>query len=334
MNIRELHFKPLLKNPYYQTVIGSMLDLEKDFPSKTHFVTLKDRDIIALEISTPEDWSSENWSVIMLHGMGGSHKSRFMKRLSKKFHKKGFQAIRVNLRGCGSGRGLARKMYHNGSSDDINDVLKYLQYAFPQSPKILLGVSLGGHLALKAVGELCGNANQFIQFLIAVGPPIDLLTTSKLLALSENAFYARYFSRLILEDIYYLHDYFPDLPPHNLPKNVTINELDELYLAPRAKFSNVFEYYHHSSSLSLVPKITIPTKILFAKDDPIIKSTTLDHVPLPHNIEIYKTQYGGHIGFMGFNIFKEFRWMDNQLETWVYEFADTQKNVLDYKARS
>jgi predicted alpha/beta-fold hydrolase len=114
-----------------------------------------------------------------------------------------------------------------------------------------------------------------------------------------------------------LHKTFPELPPHNISLNTCINDIDEIYIAKRANFSSAVDYYKQCSSKKFVCDIKIPTKILLAEDDPIIAANELDDVVLPDNVDVLKTAYGGHIGFIGLNVFKDLRWMDNLIEKWV-----------------
>ncbi len=314
-----LNFKPLIKSSYYQTVIGSAIDFEPELKSKRHLVTLRDGDVISLEISTPMNWKECDWTVLMIHGLCGSHKSHYMKRIARKLYKKGIQAIRVNLRGCGSGKGLAKGIYHSGSSDDIFQVLENIKNLFPNSPKLLMGVSLGANISLKLAGELGSEADKYLKGVFAISPPAELLSSARLFTLPENQLYARYFLKLLVKEVNFRHKHF-NLAPHNLPENVTLNDFDEIYTAPFIKFSSAFEYYYYSSSKRVVSKIQLPTKILFANDDPIIKACVLDDISLPKNVSIYKTEHGGHIGFVGLNIFKEFRWMDKILTDWIFDF--------------
>ncbi len=313
-----LNFKPLIKSSYYQTLIGSAIDFEPELKSKSHHVALQDGDLIALEISTPKNWKEGDWSVLMIHGLCGSHKSHYMKRIARKLYKSGIQAIRINLRGCGSGKGLAKGIYHSGSSNDIFKVLESVKELFPKSPKLLLGVSLGANISLKLAGELGSEGEKYLKGVIAVSPPAELLSSARLFTLPENQIYANYFLKLLVSEVNFRHKYF-DLAPHNLPKCVTLAQFDEIYTAPIAKFSSALEYYYYSSSKRVVSKIALPTKILFANDDPIIKASILDDITLPSNVSVYKTEHGGHIGFVGLNIFKEFRWMDKIVIDWIFE---------------
>lgn len=313
-----LNFKPLIKSSHYQTLIGSAIDFEPDLASKRHYIPMADGDLVAIEVSTPKNWKEDGWSICMIHGLCGSHKSHYMKRISRKLYKSGIQTIRINLRGCGSGRGHAKGIYHSGSSHDILEVLKKAKELFPKSPKLLVGFSLGANISLKLAGELGEGGDEYIKGVIAISPPVDLLSSARLFTLSENQFYANYFVKLLKTEVEFRHKFF-NLPPHNLPKNVTLAEFDEIYTAPFAKFSSAYEYYYYSSSKRVIDKIALPARILFAEDDPIIKSTSLDDLALPSNVQVYKTEHGGHIGFVGFNIFKDFRWMDKIVLDWTHD---------------
>lgn len=323
-----LNFKPLVKNSFCQTLLGACVDFERDFKSKTHLVALPDHDQIALEVSRPEGWKQEDYTVLMLHGLCGSHKSHYLKRLGKRFYQMGMQVVRMNFRGCGSGRGLAKNIYHSGCSPDVAHVLKHLKHHFPKSKIILMGFSLGANVVLKLAGELKDEGPEYLDKVVAISPPADLLASARLFLKPQNQVYANYFLKILLNNVRYLHNKFPDLPKPHLPTGMNINDFDEFYVAPRARFTSALEYYQMCSSKHYVSDIRVPTKVLFAKDDPLIASSSLDQMVLPDNVHVYKTQFGGHIGYMGKNIFREFRWMDNLITSWVQEHLKDQDYEL------
>ncbi len=313
----KIDFKPLVKSPYYQTVLSNYFDLAKEPPSKTHFVKLDDGDVISLEISTPKDWEQNKGSVALLHGLCGSSKSTYVKRVANKAYQNGRQVIRLNMRGCGIGKDLAQNIYHAGSSNDIEKALLDFKKHFPATNIVLVGFSLGAHQTVKLAGELGRKNSNLLTGVYAVSPPINLLTSAHRFSLPKNKVYSDYFSKRLYTHIDYLHKTFPELPPHNISLNTSINDIDEIYIAKRANFSSAVDYYKQCSSKSFVQDIKIPTKILLAEDDPIIAANELDDIVLPDNVDVLKTAYGGHIGFIGLNVFKDLRWMDNLIEKWV-----------------
>jgi predicted alpha/beta-fold hydrolase len=321
----QLEFKPLIKSSYYQTVLASAFDFERQPLSTSEHVLLPDGDIISAEVSKPKEWKEGDHTVFLVHGLCGSHNSHYMKRIANKLLKMGVQAIRINLRGCGSGRGLARGIYHSGSSADVLEVIRHFHVKCPDSPKILAGFSLGANISLKLAGELGDEGSEYLEGLLAVSPPVDLMSSARLFTLPENQFYANYFVKLLVKEVEFRHKLF-GLPPHGIPENVTLTTFDEIYTAPYAKFSSAFEYYYYSSSKRVIRNINLPTKILFAEDDPIINPNNLDEVILPKNVSVYKTKHGGHIGFLGLNIFKELRWMDKIVIDWIHDLMMQKKS--------
>lgn len=311
---------PLFSGSHGQTIIGSCFHWQIEPNSITRFVELPDGDKLALEVTTPNDWDEKGITVVMIHGLCGSHKSAYLIRMTKKLAQKGIRCIRLNLRGCGSGKGHARQIYHSGRSDDVLCALNDLVKDHPNTKFVLLGFSLGGNIVLKLLGEMNSHAKGLIKQVIAISPPIDLYESVKVLHEPPNRFYERYFIRLLKQDVRYRHKIFPDLPKIKFPKEMSFYEFDELYTAPQAGFKNAMDYYEKCSSKPLVPEISIDCKVLFSEDDPIISSSPLEEDILPENISIYKTKKGGHMGYLsvpGKN--KSFHWMDQLLLSWILE---------------
>ena len=310
---------PLLRGPHLQTIAAAKLSLwRREPPGETQVVTLPDGDRIALVVSTPQQWRPDDPSVVLLHGLCGCHQSSYMMRLALGLWQRGMRAIRMNMRGCGAGVGLARQPYHSGRSADVLAVLEDLQRHWPQSPVTLLGFSLGGNVMLKFAGEMGRQAEELCTQVIAVCPPADLAACSRLLGKPSNWLYERYFMRRLLAAVAERHRLFPDLAPVDLPERLSLYQFDNLYTAPQCGFADADDYYERSSAAPLTPHITLPCRILFAADDPVIDATVFDGLALPPNVEVVRTSKGGHLGFLGRpGQAGGYRWMDACLLDWI-----------------
>jgi len=70
----------------------------------------------------------------------------------------------------------------------------------------------------------------------------------------------------------------------------------------------------------------VPAKILLSKDDPIISPRSFDGLILPENVTVYRTEKGGHLGYLGMPGRKKgFYWLDNLIMDWVHQFTDMKK---------
>ena len=315
-----LDFKPfpLLWNPHFQTVIGSYLNFDLAPLSETHKVELSDGDKISLEITTPHGWQETDPTVFLVHGLCGSHESGYLVRMARKLYEKGVRAVRFNMRGCGSGVGDAKGIYHSGRSDDVLDALKYIKRKTPQTAITLIGFSLGGNIVLKLAGELNVNASKYLEQVIAVCPPIHLQKSVMRLDHSVNSFYQNYFLRNLTADMAIRHTLFPQLEIPKLPEKLTFYDFDEFYVAPQSGFKSAVDYYTKCSSGQFIPHITVPCRILFAKDDPIVYTADVKDVYTPSNVRLYSTDRGGHMGFLGRPFHKRgLHWMDHLLMEWI-----------------
>ncbi len=309
---------PFLSGSHQQTILGSFLNFQREPKSKTVLVPLSDGDKISLEVTTPENWDVNGLTVIMVHGLCGSHRSPYLIRMSNRLSTKGIRCVRFNMRGCGSGKGHAKQIYHSGRSGDLWEVIRFLSKETPHTQFAVMGFSLGGHIVLKMIGELGEAAKGIIRQAIAISPPVDLYQSVQILSSPSNIIYEKYFLHLLKENVRYRHRHFTDLPPVTLPRKISMYHFDELYTAPQCGFKNAMDYYEKSRSDKLVGEIKVPCRILFSEDDPLVCSTSLDAIRLPEMVELYKTRKGGHMGFLTRpGKHQEFHWMDQILESWI-----------------
>lgn len=312
-------FKPFfgLKNHHLQTLVSYVIFREKPPESETQFIALPDGDSLAIEVSTPQNWQPDMPTILMVHGIGGSHNSPYLVRLTHKLTKLSLRVVRLNFRGVGSGIGKAKSISHGGSSYDLLQVILKLKEDQPHSPLIVVGFSLSGNIALKLAGEQ--DLSPWVSQLMAICPAINLDDSSKRLDQWQNTIYRSSILSSIIKLIESPISQFAykSLKPLKLCKR--LRDFDETFTAPAAGFESALDYYTKSSSKTLVANINIPCQILFAKDDPLIDHTILDSVNLPKNIHVFKTSHGGHMGFLKMGFSKELFWMDDMIIYWIKE---------------
>jgi uncharacterized protein len=319
---QELPFDPIffIKGTFSQTILGSFPNIHIEPKSSTKFVLLPDKDYIAMEITTPKNWKKNGLTVILIHGLCGSHKSAGIVRMAKKLEDRNVRAIRVNLRGCGSGKGKARRIYHAGQSEDIFEVLKAVYAETPDTQIILIGFSLGGNIVLKLTAELSIANLKILKKTIAVNPPVDLKSSVELLGHPKNKFYENYFVRLLKRDFYYRAKKFPDIRKIEFPKKFHFFDYDTLYTVPEYGYKDNFDFYKRASAKFLIPAIESDTNILFSEDDPIIKIQDFQNFVMPSNVHLFKTKRGGHLGYLAMpGKSRGLYWMDNILLDWIFD---------------
>jgi predicted alpha/beta-fold hydrolase len=319
---KELPFEPcpFLSKPHQQTVFSSFNSWIPEPKSVQQILHLPDGDKIMMEVSIPEGWKETDPTVLCIHGLCGSHQSPYLLRLTNHLNPMNVKVVRFNMRGCGSGRGLARGIYHSGRCEDLFEAVKVLKAEAPRSAITLIGFSLGANITLKLMGELGSMSSYFVEKAIAISPPVDLFCSAAMLHEAAGGMYERYFYKKIRRDVLEVHRKHQELPKVHLPKEMSLLKFDETYTVPRFGFPSIHEYYRRCSAQHVIGEIDAPCKILFSGDDPIVSPYSLDHVALPSHVELYKTKYGGHMGYLGNPTNpRGFYWLDSVLLEWIFE---------------
>jgi predicted alpha/beta-fold hydrolase len=263
----------------------------------------------------PPDWRASDRSVLLIHGLAGSHESGYMQRISRHLNARGIRAFRLDLRNCGAGVGLAKLPYHSGRSEDAAAALEAIARLAPDSPATLVGFSLGANITLKLLGELAGRPCGQLDSAVAVCPPTDLAACSRRISLSTNRLYDRYFVSRLLRQLRSAR-FTQGAVPRRVPR--TLWEFDDTFTAVVCGFGTAEDYYSAASSAPLISRIAIPTLILASRDDPMIPSSTLEEMAMPPAVELRLTDHGGHLGFVGRRgVDADRRWMDWRVVDWV-----------------
>jgi uncharacterized protein len=306
----EIEFNPLpgLSSGHLQTICAVFSPTGEAPPAEELIVPLKDGDFLSCHASTPLTWQQNQKTVVLIHGLGGSHESNYMIRMSRKLYDVGFKVVRINLRGCGTGVGFSNLPYNAGNSSDILDVLKELKRLSPFSPIVLVGYSLGGNIALKLAGELEEDASTYCQRVIAVCPPVDLEISVRNMTKGFNKFYQRYYLENLCKQA---SSWVKGRKIH------TLNEFDDVVTAVAWGFKSGAEYYRLSSSNRFLPDIRLRCDILFAVDDPIIDYRLIEKTKISPNTNIWVARGGGHNGFLGWADNHGVHWLDRQLLAWI-----------------
>jgi stearoyl-CoA desaturase (Delta-9 desaturase) len=254
---------------------------------------------------------------LLVHGLSGSHDSGYMRRVGRRLLRRGLRVVRMDLRGCGQGTALARRLYHGGCSGDVRAAAAELHRLSPMSPLILVGFSLGGNIALKLAGESGVDPVPGLERVVALAPPIDLERCVALLSRPRNRLYERHFTRRLVRLVRRRHRFFPDQPPVRFPPRVTMRQFDDLYTAPRSGFADALDYYRRAASLPLLSRIAVPTLILTARDDPFIAVESFEGLDLPPPVEVHILSWGGHLGFLGWDGQGGIHWAERRVADWL-----------------
>ncbi|MCU7996393.1 hydrolase [Shewanella glacialipiscicola] len=287
------------KSPHIQTILPVFTKVAKPKLQRQR-VELPDGDFVDL------DWQDMPQAgkpiVIIIHGLEGSAQSHYARRILQACKAQQLAAVVHHHRSCSGEANRLARSYHSGDTDDLQFSLSTLKSAYPQSPLLAVGYSLGGNVLTKYQGEY--QDDSLLARAVVVSAPLQLSACAKRL---ENGFSKIYQSHLIKQlrqkISHKLSD--PDLaismPLSRLEveRLNTFYEFDDKVTAPLHGFDGVDDYYARASGLPFVSRITKPTLIIHAKDDPFMTDEVIPHSSqLSGYVEYELHAYGGHVGFI------------------------------------
>ncbi|MCA9224575.1 MAG: alpha/beta fold hydrolase, partial [Planctomycetales bacterium] len=289
-----------MRGPHMQTILPSFWSRAANSNSATqrHQLLLSDGDTLVLHDDCPANWRQGQRAALLGHGLGGSHASPYMQRLAAKLTRVGIRAFRLDLRGHGLGYSLAQQPGHAGRSEDARAAVLEIAKRCPDSPVTVVGVSMGGNIVLKMLGESGEVAVGQVDSAVAVAPPIALADCCRSMMQRESRIYSRAFTKALVRQVKARRRFIPrlnDIPLTPFPSSLW--EFDDRFTAPLAGFRNADEYYERSSSSPLLARITVPTLVLAAADDPIVPVSIFDQTRYSPTTKLMITEHGGHVGY-------------------------------------
>jgi len=239
--------------------------------------------------------------LIALHGLESSSDAPYVRGLAEKAFAAGFNAVRLNQRNCGGTEHLSDSLYHSGLTEDAIAVMRELRDVDGLPAFAVAGYSLGGNLALKLAGDYGPNAPPELRAVCAVSPTMDLAVCVDALEEKENALYQWHFVRNLKRRMRRKSLAFPGKWSLDALHRIrSIREFDDAYTAPHHGFGDATDYYHRASAMRVIDKISIPTLIITAADDPFVPPGPFKDraVVTNRNIAVQLTPHGGHCGFV------------------------------------
>jgi predicted alpha/beta-fold hydrolase len=241
--------------------------------------------------------------LLVLHGLEGAPRSHYARGLFLEAARRGWAADLLVFRGCGDEPNRAPRFYHSGETGDLDAVARRLLAADPGAPLLLAGVSLGGNVLLKWLGELGDSLPERVVAAAAVSVPYDLARASRHIDRGFSRVYQYHFLQSLRRKALAKLTHYPTLVPRaKVEAARTLYEFDDVVTAPVHGFSSADDYYTRSSSIHYLARIRIPTLLLSAFDDPFLPADVLHDVHrIAANNDLVETDFprvGGHVGFV------------------------------------
>lgn len=286
-----------------------------------------DSDFLDLDFTEPLEKASKYRSLwVLFHGLEGCSRSHYSLAFMHRAKSAGALGVVVHFRGCSGENNLNPRAYHSGDSAEVDWVIKQLRFSLPNVQHLhATGVSLGGNVLLKWLGEQGRDALPYVDSAASVSAPVDLLAGARSLATGFNLVYTRMFLKTLIPKSIQKVQRFPQLGRvEDIASCKNFFDFDNWVTAPWHGFRDAEHYYAESSAKPFLKYIEVPTLMVHAKNDPFMGG---QYLPLPKEVSpcvtTLFTDAGGHVGFATGNTLRlGLDWLPRQCETF---FASKRK---------
>ena len=238
--------------------------------------------------------------IVLFHGLEGSSGSHYARALMHACVERGWRGVVVHFRGCSGELNLLPRAYHSGDSAEIDWILRRLRQQQTAAPLYATGVSLGGNALLKWLGEQGPAAADIVTRAAAISAPVDLAAAGAALEHGFNMVYTKTFLATMIRKSMRKLQMHPGLfDGAGVRAARTLREFDNLVTAPLHGFRDVDDYWLRASSKPWLTRITVPTLLLNARNDPFLPAAALPAADeISAAVSALFTAEGGHVGFM------------------------------------
>ncbi len=284
---------------HLQTLWGPLFRHWRTTPTRRERFETPDGDFLDLDWLV--DAPTTGPLLLVLHGLEGSSRSHYARGLLHGARRLGWRAAVMHFRSCSGEVNRLARLYHSGETGDLDWVIARLGER--DVDRIgLVGISLGGNVALKWLGERGDAAPPAVAAAVAISTPFDLAACASVLDRGLNrAVYTESFLRTMKAKIRAkAHLYDGEIDVAAVLRTRTFAQYDRLFTAPLNGFVDERDYWTRASSGPYLERIRRPALLINAVNDPFMPPESLPTraVEASRWLEAAFVAEGGHVGFL------------------------------------
>jgi uncharacterized protein len=253
---------------------------------------------------------------VLLHGVGGSESSLYVRRAEVAFLDAGYHVVSLNQRGAGDGAIRAASRYHVGLTADLDRVVRVLAREPVHDGVFVVGFSGGGNVALRLAAEWGAGslgalgaatakltAPRGVRAVAGLSAPLDLTRAAANLERWQAAPYRFHVLRGLLRGgraFLRSQGSRASYTWSDLLAVRSLRDFDARVTVPMHGFASVSAYYEEAGAGPLLGQIELPSLVVHAEDDPMVPGSSV--WPALRNasakVEVAVLPRGGHLGFV------------------------------------
>ena len=286
-----------LEHPHAQTIFASLLRGRRIPLLRRERLRTPDGDFVDVDVLPAPEGAPR---LLLLHGLEGSSDSGYVREQLRLAQANGWGAWALNFRGCSGVPNLQAYSYNSGDWADAHFVASLMRERHPSSRLFASGYSLGGSVLLNLLAR--PEAKGLIDAAAAVSVPFDLSGCADLLDTAGgigSVYRVRFMRTLRVKGLEKARRWPELLNAERISRISTIRGFDDVVTGPLGGFRDAADYYAQSSTGPKLGRVTTPTLLLTAGDDPLAPASHLPANAAENQaLTVELTEAGGHCGFV------------------------------------
>lgn len=302
-------YKPpfYLRNGHLSTVLPSIFRKVEGVNYTRERLFTPDDDFLDI------DWVKMGNSklVIVFHGLEGNSDRHYVKGVAKHFSSNNWDVAAWNARSCSGEMNNQPRLYHHADVEDVETAVNHIIDNNEYNEIALIGFSMGGAMVLNYLIHKKEVLSRIIKAAVAISAPVDVGESARELEKWSRSFYRNRFLEKLKTKIKIKAETYPDIINiEGIDELDSFLEFDSRYTAPLHGFTSTNEFYAKASSKRLLHKLSVPTLLLIAKNDPFMPSSCfpINEAQANDNLFLEMPKHGGHVGFPITNY--QYSWME------------------------
>jgi hypothetical protein len=257
-----------------------------------------DGDFVDVDFALPEPAGASAPVLVLFHGLEGNSQSHYARAIMRAAADRGWRGLVPHFRGCSGEPNRLLRAYHSGDSAEGDWILRRARERFPAARLFAAGISLGGNMLAKWLGER-GTEAGVVDAAASIGSPLDLAAGGAALARGFNLVYTKMFLATLKGKALRKIARFPGAASAGAVRaSRNLYEFDNAYTAPVHGFRDTEDYWTRASGKPWLRAVAVPHLVLNALNDPFVPAASL---PRPQDVSRFvhleQPGEGGHIGF-------------------------------------
>jgi hypothetical protein len=262
-----------------------------------------DGDFVDVDFALPEPDNVNAPVLVLFHGLEGCSQSHYARSIMRAAADRGWRGLVPHFRGCSGEPNRLPRAYHSGDSAEGDWILRAVARRYPGARLYAVGISLGGNMLAKWLGER-GTEAGFVAAAASIGSPLDLAAGGAALARGFNLLYTKMFLATLKDKALEKIARFPKVASAEAVRaSRNLYDFDNAYTAPVHGFRDTDDYWARASGKPHLGGVEVPHLVLNARNDPFVPAASLPRAAeVSRFVHLEQPEEGGHIGFARGNL--------------------------------